>query len=129
MEFVPLLVAAALILALVNLYKQAVAGDWQKVGVQVVSWGVGIAVAFLLAESDWASSVLIGSGDAAVPLSTLNPFSVVLVGVALAAVANLGYDVLPGTGTPTPGSGSGDVGEDDDALNEPGELPDWAAKP
>lgn len=108
MEFVPVLVIGSLILALINLYKIAVAGQWASVGVQVVSWGVGIAVAFLVRASDWATTFLVGTGDEAIPLSQLNPFSVILVGVSLAAVANVAYDALP-INTPTPGTETGDV--------------------
>lgn len=125
MEFVPLLVVGSLILALVNTYKMALAGQWAKVGVQAVSWAVGIALAFLLSGTDWAQSILIGSGEDALPLGDLGWQSLILVGVALAAVANVAYDALP-ISTPTPGEPVFDPSDDPDGPREPGEVPDWA---
>jgi hypothetical protein len=100
--FVPLLAAVALIYGLTNLIKVALAGQGKVVITQLASWLVAIAVVFLLAASDFADSITVGSGEAAWALGSLNAWSLVLVGVSLAGAANAVYDVIP-KDTPTIG--------------------------
>lgn len=90
MEFVPIAVAAALVWKIVSFVKFLMSGDKNKAVTQLVTWAAGIGVAFLLAASDFAEGVDVGSHS----LGNLNPASVVLFGVALGSVAAAAYDSL-----------------------------------
>lgn len=119
MDFVPLIVITALVLSLFNLIKLVRAQSYGEALTQLFSWLAGVGVMFLLRASDWADTFIIGQGDDARVLSTLSAPSVVLAGIALAAVANVAYSALPNTETPslfpnmgstsspTPASGTG----------------------
>lgn len=90
MEFVPLVVLTALIKKIVDTIKYLAAGDVNAVVTQIVAWLAGIAVAFLGAKSDWANSIQVGD----VALSTLNNWSVALIGINLASTAGLTWDAI-----------------------------------
>lgn len=90
MEFVPIAVAAALVWKIVSFVKFLMSGDKNKAVTQLVTWAAGIGVAFLLAASDFASSVDVGDHT----LGNLNGASVILFGVALGSVAAAAYDTL-----------------------------------
>lgn len=92
MDFVPLLAAAAIVMSLVNLLKHIRAKDWNSVTTQLVSWGAGLLVAWMLAESDFAESVKLG--DTGFTLGNVNGFSLVLFGLTFGAAANVLTDGL-----------------------------------
>lgn len=92
--FVPLLAAAALIYATANLVKEAIAGNGKVVLTQLVTWCLGVIVVVLLAMTDFASSIVVGE-DPGWVLSDLNGFSLILLGVSMAGVGNVIYDVIP----------------------------------
>lgn len=102
--FVPLVAAAALIYAASNLLKMLVGGQLNAAFTLVATWAIGVGVAFLLQASDFSSAVAVGDSWT---LDGLNAWSTILVGVSMAGVGNVIYDVLP-INTPTLGSGSGD---------------------
>lgn len=90
MEFVPLVVVTSLIKKLVDFIKYAVNGDINAVVTQLVAWVLGIAVAFIAANSDWGSTIDVGGKS----LASLNAWSLVLVGFVLASTAGVGWDVI-----------------------------------
>jgi carbon starvation protein CstA len=90
MEFVPLLAAAALVVSALNLVKFVKNRDWNGTVSTGAAWVIGVGVTLLLAESDFAESIAIG--DTGQNLATANTFSLILVGVTFAAVAQQLYD-------------------------------------
>jgi hypothetical protein len=90
MDFVPLLLLTALVKKAVDFVKYATSGDINAVVTQIVAWAMGIGMAFLAANSDWADSVLVNGQ----PLSTLNGWSLALVGVNIASLAGFGWDTV-----------------------------------
>lgn len=90
MDFVPLLVMAALVKKAVDFVKYLTAGDVNAVATQLVAWAMGILLAFLAANSDWSESILV-NGTA---LSALNGWSLVFVGVNIASLAGFGWDAI-----------------------------------
>lgn len=90
MDFVPIAVAAALVWKIVSFTKFLSAGDRPKIVTQLVTWGAGIGVAFLLAASDFGSGIEV----VGLALGELNAASVILFGVALGSTAAVGYDSL-----------------------------------
>lgn len=88
MDFTVLAVATALVWKVVSFAKFVMAGDRSKAVTQLVTWGAGIGVAFLVAASDFTLEV------AGVNLADLNAASVVLFGVALGSAASAAYDSL-----------------------------------
>lgn len=92
MDFVPLLVAAAMVAVLVDVVRSARGGDWNSVVTPLVAWIVGVGVALLLANSDFAASVSLG--DTGYTLDNVNNFSLILFGFAFGSVAAKGVDLL-----------------------------------
>lgn len=92
MDFVPLIAAALIVAAGVDILRNARGKDWNSVITQLVSWGVGIGVAVLLAGSDFADAIKLG--DTGVTLGSANTFSVVLFGMFFGATANKLVDTL-----------------------------------
>jgi hypothetical protein len=87
-EFVPLVVATALVWRLVTFGKQLLAGELRAAVTQVFVWAAGIGVAFLLAASDFAGGVEVAGAS----LEVLNAASLVLFGVALGSTASTAYE-------------------------------------
>ena len=92
MDFVPLVVAAALVAVLIDVVRSLRAGDWNGVITPLASWAVGIAVALLLAGSDFAADVKIG--DTGYTLDNVNTYTLVLFGFAFGSLASKGVDVI-----------------------------------
>lgn len=88
MEFVPLVVAAALVWKIVDLAKYLISGDARGTVTQLVAWLAGVAVAMLLAASDFAGGIDVGG----VVLANANGASLVLFGIALGSTGAVGYD-------------------------------------
>lgn len=88
MDFVPLAAAVALIWKIVDFAKQVRVRDWDSVVTQAVTWGAGVAVGFILAHSDFGSSVPIAGTN----LGHMNSWSVVLVGLTIASTGSVAYD-------------------------------------
>jgi len=118
MDFVPLLLMTALVKKVVDLVKYATSGDINAVVTQLVAWLVGIGVTFAAASSDWAENTLVNGQ----PLSTLNGWGIVLVGVNLASLAGFGWDTIKAID----GSNSAIV---PDLLAHPGPKPEHQPVP
>jgi hypothetical protein len=90
MEFVPLLVIAALVKKALDTLKFLTNQDWNAVLTQVVAWAVGVAAVFAVAHSDFGSDLVV-AGHA---LAGLNGWSLSLVGAQIASAASLAWDTL-----------------------------------
>lgn len=87
--FAPLVAAASLVWALVRFGKQVLARDGRAAATQIVVWGAGVAVAFLLSASDFADGIQV----AGVALGSLNAASLLLVGLTIGSTASTAYEV------------------------------------
>lgn len=92
MDFVPILVAAAMVAVLVDVVRSARGGDWNGVITPLAAFAIGILVAFVLGESDFGEGIPIG--DTGETFGSVNGFSLVLLGFALGSVAAKGVDLL-----------------------------------
>lgn len=90
MEFVPILVMAALAKKLVDVLRFASGRDWNGVITQLVAWVGGAVVVVAFAASDWAGQVQFGD----LALAKMSFVSQVLAGMTLGSTASLGQDVL-----------------------------------
>lgn len=90
MEFVPILVMAALAKKLVDVLRFAAGRDLNGVITQVVAWVGGAVVVVAFAASDWASQIQIGD----LALAKMSFVSQVLAGLTLGSTASLGQDVI-----------------------------------
>lgn len=90
MEFVPLLVMLATVKKIVDLARYARGGEWNGVITQVSVWAGGVAVVVLVAQTDWASTVVLGG----VALAKMGFWSQVFGGIAVGSVASLAQDGL-----------------------------------
>jgi hypothetical protein len=87
-SFVPLVAALALIWKLVDFAKQVRVRDVDAVITQLVTWGAGVVVTFILASSDFGDGILVAHSA----LGKLNGWSLVLVGLTIASTGSVGYD-------------------------------------
>lgn len=92
MDFVPILAAAAIVKACIDLLRYASGKDWKSVATQIVSWAAGVGVSLLFAASDFADGFKLG--DTGVTLGNANTASVLLFGLTFGAVANTIVDGL-----------------------------------
>jgi hypothetical protein len=90
MEFVPLVLMVALVKKGVDFIKYVTSGDINAVVTQIVAWALGVGLAFLGANTDWAENFDV-NGQA---LSTLNGWALVFAGVNIASLAGFGWDTL-----------------------------------
>lgn len=92
MDFMPLLSAIALVAVIIDVARSARGRDWNGVITPLVAWGVGVLVAFVLGESDFGEGIPLG--DSGQTFSSVNGFSLILVGFALGSLASKGVDLL-----------------------------------
>ena len=90
MEFIPLLVIAALIKKALDTLKFLTNQDWNSVLTQVVVWAVGIGSVVAVAHSDFGADLLV-AGHA---LNLLNGWSQALIGLQIGSTASLAWDTL-----------------------------------
>lgn len=90
MDFVPLLVMAALVKKIVDMVKFLAAGDTNAAVTQIVAWLTGIAAVFIAAKSDFGNEMLING----LALSSLNNWALVFAGLTLASTAGVGWDAI-----------------------------------
>lgn len=84
MDFVPLVAAVALIWKAVDFVRYLRARDIDSALTQAVVWVVGVLVAFLLAGTNWAGSIVIGD----VQVGDMTWQSLVLIGLSLGSSAS-----------------------------------------
>lgn len=92
MDFVPLLIGAAMVAVLVDVVRSARGRDWNGVITPLAAWAIGIGVALTLGESDFGEGIKIG--DTGETFGSVNGFSLILLGFALGSVAAKGVDLL-----------------------------------
>lgn len=90
MEFGLLIVMSTLVKKLVDTAKYATNGDVNGVVTQIVAWGAGVLVTAIGAHSDFAGTFAIADHT----LASLNGWSQALVGVNLASLSGVGWDLL-----------------------------------
>ena len=88
MDFFPLAAAIALIWKIVDFAKVARVRDWNAVLTQVVVWGAGVGVTFLLAGTDFADGINIGGRT----LGGMNSSSVILLGLSMGSLGSVAVD-------------------------------------
>lgn len=92
MDFVPLLVGAAMVAVLVDVVRSARSQEWNGVITPLAAWAIGILIVFLLGESDFGSDLPIG--DTGHTVGDVNGFSLILLGFAFGSVAAKGVDLI-----------------------------------
>ena len=80
----------ALIAKLIDFARYARSGDINGVVTQLSTWGAGIVVLLLVAQTNWADGIPIGD----TPLSRLGFFSLVFAGMSIASTASIAKDTL-----------------------------------
>ncbi len=90
MEFIPAIAMMALIVKLIDFFRYAANRDWNGVVTQTIVWAGGVLVAFLVAQTEWATTIRIG--DTA--LSRLGAWSLVFAGLTLGSGASVVKDTL-----------------------------------
>lgn len=88
MEFVPIVAMAALTLKAMDFLRYLRARDINGIVTQLGAWVFSVLVAFLVAQTDWASGV--GVGDQT--LATINGWSVLFWGLAAGSTASFVKD-------------------------------------
>lgn len=79
-----------MIIKLIDFSRYARAKDLNGVVTQLAAWGAGILVLFLVAQTNWAPTIIIG--DTA--LNKLGIWSLVFAGMSAASVASVAKDTL-----------------------------------
>ena len=95
-DFASALLLGFLVLQFVNVVKQFRAGDYGSGVTMLVCFALGIVLAFLVAETDWAAEQTIFG----VTLDDMDGWSKVVAGIVIGAVGMTAYDVLPNTEAP-----------------------------
>ena len=90
MEFVPALALALLVKKFIDFLRYASAKDWNGVTTQLLTWVSGVGAMFLVAQTDWAMSIMVGD----MSLAALNGYSLVFVGLTVASGASAAVDTL-----------------------------------
>lgn len=90
MEFVPLLVVAALLKKIVDFVRYILGRDVNGAVTQVVAWVAGVGLMWLVSASDFVDGVVVGG----LQLGDLNAASIILAGLAVSSTAGVGVDVI-----------------------------------
>jgi len=92
MDFVPLLVGAAMVAMLIDVLRSLKGKDWNGVVTPLFAFVAGVLVAWLLSESNFASTISIG--DTGLTLADLNFASLIIFGFAFSSIAAKGVDLI-----------------------------------
>lgn len=90
MEFLPIIAMATLTLKLIDFFRYLRAADVNGITTQLATWVAGIVVVLLVAQTDWASGIAIGSMN----LSTLGFWSLVFYGLSAGSTASFVKDSI-----------------------------------
>lgn len=107
MEVVPAALLLALVVQFVNFLKYVKAGDKNGIFTQLIAWVSGVGGVFLIAQTDWASTVDVG----AFTLATLNGWSLFVLGLLIASGGGLAVEFKKAL-------------DDNDSAAKPNFLPD-----
>lgn len=89
MEFIPVVILAALIAKLIDFGKALSNRDGNAAVTQLVAWVSGVLILILFARSDFAAAIEYGG----VTISNMNIWTQIIVGMAISSVASVGNDV------------------------------------
>lgn len=84
-EFAPLLAMAALVFSLINFLRFLSGKDYKSAVTQLTVWVGGVVVAFLVAQTDFASGISVGD----LPLDQLNGWSLLFVGLSIGSTGSV----------------------------------------
>lgn len=90
MEFLPAVAMVTLILKLIDFLRYARGADVNGMLTQLASWVAGIVVILLVAHTDWADGIAVGT----MALGKLNFWSLVFYGMSAGSAASLVKDTL-----------------------------------
>jgi len=90
MDFVPLVVMTAIVKKIVDVAKYVANADYNAVVTQLVGWLAGAFTVWMAAEADFTKNLQING----VSLDSLNAWSILMAGFAMASTAGLGWDTL-----------------------------------
>jgi hypothetical protein len=89
-EFLPAVAMVTLILKVIDLLRYARARDANGVLTQLSTWIAGVVVILLVAQTEWADGIMVGS----LALGKLGFWSLVFYGMSAGSVASLTKDTL-----------------------------------
>lgn len=89
MEFVPTIAMALLVISIINLVKYARSGDVNGIVTTLSVWLAGIVVIFLVAETDFASGIVVA--DRA--LGDYNAWSLLFMGLTISSMAQFANEI------------------------------------
>lgn len=90
MEFAPTVAMVALIIKIIDFVRYARNGDINGVVSQLAVWGAGVVVSLLVAQTEWAATIVLGGK----PLSQLGIWSLVFAGLSAGSTASVAKDTL-----------------------------------
>ncbi len=90
MEFAPTVAMVALIIKIIDFVRYARNGDINGVVSQLAVWAAGVIVCILVAQTEWASTIVLGGK----PLSSLGIWSLVFAGLTAGSTASVAKDTL-----------------------------------
>lgn len=89
MEFIPVAMAGALLWKVIDVLKNLRAQNWNTVVTQLVAWGAGVAVLFLVASTQFAAEITVGKLN----LDGLDGSTKFFVGLMLSSIVSVSVDV------------------------------------
>lgn len=90
MDFIPLVLVASVIKKVIDFVKYLAGGDVNAVVTQLVAWAAGVGMAFLTANSDYGTEIMVNGRS----LSSLNGWALTLLGLNIASLAGVGWDTI-----------------------------------
>jgi hypothetical protein len=88
--FIPVLAMAALTLKIIDFVRYCRAADSNGITTQLASWFAGVVVVLLVAQTDWADGIAVGS----MSLGKLGFWSLVFYGLSAGSAASVAKDTL-----------------------------------
>lgn len=90
MEFAPLVALAAMVFTFINFLRYLSKGSWNGAVTIAISWLAGVVGVFLVAQTDFASSIPLGDHT----LASLNGWSLLFVGLTIASTGSALSDTI-----------------------------------
>lgn len=90
MEFVPLAAMGSLVFTLINFFRYITNKDTASAITQIISWGSGVLVVFLVSQTDFASGVIIGDKT----LDTIDAMGLLFVGLMASSLFGFAKSAL-----------------------------------
>jgi hypothetical protein len=90
--FVAVALLGALASKFTDFLRYASGKDWAAVTHQAITWIGGVVVTILFAKSDFASSIILGSGSNAYELGKMSIATLVIVGMSAGSIFSVAVD-------------------------------------